>query len=158
MICNAQAGKVCVEPNMFNRCATQKIKMISTCCSSANNIYLWDKLSCYIYLKAELFFGRSGLLRRPWHNVASIRLQRIATHWWLSVASSARPPNWIWHCFTASKSSDSNLWRSSALVVSDGAPGTRADIIVITYNANLLWQAQLQNLKVYIHDFEKVII
>jgi hypothetical protein len=100
------------------------------------HLYFSFKLLCYLYLKAELFFGRSGLLRRPWHNAASIRLQSIATRGWLSVASSARPPNRIWHCFTASKSSDNNFWRSSALGESAGAPGTRADIIVKVYNTN----------------------
>jgi len=99
-------------------------------------MHICDKLMYYLYLKAELFFGRSGLLRRPWHNAASIRLHRIATRGWLSVASSARPPNRIWHCFTASRSSDSNLWRSSALVVSSGEPGTSADIIVAAYKNN----------------------
>ena len=100
------------------------------------NMHICDKLIYYLYLKAELFFGKSGLLRRPWHNAASIRLHRIATRGWLSVASSARPPNRIWHCFTASRSSDSNLWRSSALEVSSGEPGTSADIIVATYTNN----------------------
>lgn len=123
----------------FVKFTTENTMLFSKCWRSATkmyHLYFLCKLSCYLYLKVELFFGRSALLRRPWHNAASIRLQSIATRGWLSVASSARPPNRIWHCFTASKSSDNNLWRSSALAESGGAPGTRADIIVKVYNTN----------------------
>lgn len=120
----------------FVKFTTENTMIFCNCWRSATMRYFLHKFSSYLYLKAELFFGRSGLLRRPWHNAASIRLQSIATRGWLSVASSARPPNRIWHCFTASKSSVSNLWRSSALAESGGAPGTTADIIVKVYNTN----------------------